>query len=68
MPVRDVRGEKGKAMTENDGYEIAYRNGKERMREEILNKLRDAKGNAMGVQRQVLTDVIEMIRKMEVRP
>lgn len=55
-------------MTENDGYEVAYHNGKERMREEILNKLREAKGNAMGVQRQVLTDVIEMVRKLEVRP
>lgn len=55
-------------MTENDGYEIAYRNGKERMREEILNKLLDAKGNAMGAQRTVLSDVIEMVRKLEVRP
>lgn len=55
-------------MTENDGYEIAYHNGKERMREEIINKLRDAKGNAMGVQRMVISEIIEMIRKMEVRP
>ena len=55
-------------MTENDGYEIAYNNGKERMRDEILNKLRDAKGNAMGLERSVLTDVIEMVRKLEVRP
>lgn len=55
-------------MTENDGYELAYHNGKERMREEVLNKLRDAKGEALGLQRAVLTDVIEMIRKLEVRP
>lgn len=55
-------------MTENDGYEIAFKNGKEYMRQQIINKLLNAKGNAMGVQRQVLTDVIEMIRKMEVRP
>ena len=60
--------EGGPTMTENDGYEVAYHNGKERMREEILNKLRDAKGKALGLQRAVLTDVIEMIRKLEVRP
>lgn len=55
-------------MNEHDGYEQAYHNGKERMREEILNKLRDAKGNAMGIQRAVLTEVIEMVKKLEVRP
>lgn len=38
-------------MTENDGYEVAYHNGKERMREEILNKLRDMKGIEMGIRR-----------------
>lgn len=55
-------------MQDYDGYEQAYHNGKERMREEILNKLLDAKGNAMGLQRSVLTEVIEMVRKLEVRP
>ena len=55
-------------MNDYDGYEQAYHNGKERMREAILNKLREAKGNALGVQRSVLTEMIEMIREMEVRP
>ena len=58
----------GSAKKEDEDIEKAYQNGKERMREEIINKLRDAKGRALGLQRAVLTDVIEMIRKMEVRP
>ena len=55
-------------MTENDGYEIAFKNGKEYMRQQIINKLLDAKGNAMGVQRMVISEIIDMIKKLVVRP
>ena len=55
-------------MTENDGYEVAYHNGKERMREEILNKLRDMKGIEMGIRRALVSDIIDAIRKLDVRP
>ena len=55
-------------MTEHDAFEIAYNNGKEYMRQQIINNLRNAKGNAVGVQRQVLADVIEIIKKLDVRP
>lgn len=55
-------------MDENTAYEQSYLNGKEYMRQSILNMLRDAKGRALGVERSVLSDVIEAVTKLEVRP
>ena len=55
-------------MTENDGYEIAFMNGKEYMRLCIINQLRDMKGHALGVERFVLDEVIKVIERMVVRP
>lgn len=55
-------------MDENTAYELAYHNGKARMREAILEKLGDMKGNTLGLPRAVLSDVIDVIKKLEVRP
>lgn len=51
-----------------EATEQAYVNGKERMREAILDRLRTLKGQEMGPRRQVISDIIEMVRKLEVRP
>lgn len=48
--------------------EMAYKNGKEAMRTAFLDKLAKAKGNALGRDRAILSDVIEMVEKLEVRP
>ena len=48
--------------------EAAFQNGKEAMREAVVDKLRDMKGRAMGKDRALLSDLIDMVRKMEVIP
>lgn len=48
--------------------EMAYKNGKEAMRQAILDKLGDAKGVSLGRDRALLSEVIEMVQKLEVRP
>lgn len=55
-------------MDENTAYEQSYLNGKEYMRQSILNMLRDAKGRAVGVERIILSDIIDMVKNLEVRP
>lgn len=55
-------------MDENTAYEQSYLNGKEYMRQSILNMLRDAKSRALGAERNVLSDIIDAIKKLEVRP
>lgn len=55
-------------MTENDGYEIAFKNGKEYMRKCVIDKLREMKDHAMGLERFVLGEVISIVQKLEVRP
>lgn len=54
-------------MTEYDATEQAWKNGAEYMREKILEKLLNAKGKALGLERSFLSDAIDMIRKLEVR-
>ena len=55
-------------MTEHDAFEIAYNNGKEYMRKCVIDKLREMKDQAMGLERFVLGEVISIIQKLEVRP
>lgn len=54
-------------MYEHDATELAWKNGAEYMREEILIKLYDDKGKALGAERRILDTIIERIKKMEVR-
>lgn len=54
-------------MNEYDATEQAWKNGAEFMREKILEMLRDAKGKAVGPARHVVSDLIDRIRKLEVR-
>ena len=46
----------------------AYQNGKNFMREEILKMLQNLKKSQLGVTRATISDVIEMIEKLDVRP
>ena len=55
-------------MDDHTSHEQAYQNGKEYMRQCILEKLYTAKGTALGIQRVVLSAVIEMVQNLEVRP
>ena len=54
-------------MYEHDATEQAFKNGVEYMRTVIIDKLREKKGRAMGAERFVLSAVIELIQKLEVR-
>ena len=55
-------------MDDNNAYEQAYKNGKERMRQAILEKLKTARGFNIGLRRWVISDIIELVEKLEVRP
>lgn len=55
-------------MSEYDATEQAYKNGKERMREVVLEKLQSMKKTAIGPARFALDDAIQAVKKMEVRP
>ena len=54
--------------SQEDDCELAYRNGKETMRSAIIDLLRTQKGIEMGTRRALLSDLIDMIRKLDVRP
>lgn len=54
-------------MYEHDATEEAFKNGAEYMRSLIIDKLREKKGRAMGPERLVLSAVIELTQKLEVR-
>ena len=54
-------------MTEYDATEQAFKNGTVYMKKQILDKLTNLKGLAMGTERQVLDAVIKIIDRMEVR-
>lgn len=51
-----------------DATEQAYRNGANYMKSLILTLLSDMKGTAMGPTRMTISDIIEKVQKMEVRP
>lgn len=55
-------------MTENDGYEQAFKNGKAYMKQQILERLKFAKQHELGVRRFIISDIIEMIENLEVKP
>lgn len=54
-------------MHEYDATEEAFKNGANYMKKKILEKLTDLKGLAMGTERMVLSAVINIIDRMEVR-
>ena len=54
-------------MYEHDATEESFKNGANHMKALILEKLTLLKGEAMGTERLVISAVIELIRKMEVR-
>lgn len=54
-------------MYEHDATEEAFKNGANYMKSLIIEKLTLLKGEAMGTERLVLSAVIEVIRKLEVR-
>lgn len=54
-------------MYEHDATEVAFKNGADYMKDLILERLALLKGDAMGTERLVISAVIEVIRKMEVR-
>ena len=58
----------GLNMKTEEATEAAYKNGKEYMRHAVLSLLCEKKGKAMGQERQVIADIIDAVRKMEVRP
>lgn len=51
-----------------DATETAYHNGANYMKQLILVMLSDMKGTAMGPARMTISDIIEKVQKMEVRP
>lgn len=50
----------------HDATERAFHNGSEAMREAIIDKLRENRGRALGLERSILGDVITLVRKVEV--
>lgn len=52
----------------HDATETAYHNGANYMKTLILVLLSDMKGTAMGPARMTIDDVIEKVKKVEVRP
>ena len=54
-------------MHTHDATEQAFKNGADYMRGLIIDLLREKKGLAMGPERLALSDVIELIQKIEVR-
>jgi hypothetical protein len=54
-------------MYEHDATEEAFKNGADFMKATILERLTQLKGDALGTERMVLSAVINIIRKMEVR-
>lgn len=61
-----LTGRKGKTMDNYTATEEAYKNGKERMREAVIDKLKYMKGKAMGSERRTLDEAIRIIQKLEV--
>lgn len=55
-------------MKEYDAYEQAYKNGKAYMKQKILERLKFAEQHEMGVRRFIISDIIEMIENLEVKP
>lgn len=51
-----------------DATEQAYQNGANYMKQLILALLSDMKGTAMGPTRMAISDIIEKVEGMEVRP
>lgn len=54
-------------MYEHDATEEAFKNGADYMKATIVERLIQLKSEAMGTERMVISAVIELIRKMEVR-
>lgn len=61
-----LTGRKGKTMDNYTATEEAYKNGKERMREAVIDKLKNMKGVALGAERRALDEAIRAVQKLEV--
>lgn len=57
-----------RCINECDAAERGFQNGKEYMRTAVIDKLTALKGRAFGRERLIYGEVIEIVRKMEVRP
>ena len=55
-------------MDDNNAYEQAYNNGKEKMRQAIIENLKRVMGFNIGLRRSVISDIISMVENMEVWP
>lgn len=51
-----------------DATEQAYQNGANYMKQLVLVMLSDLKGKAMGPTRMAISDIIEKVQGLEVRP
>lgn len=54
-------------MRNEDATEQAWKNGAEHMRRQVLDKLLSLNATTLGLSRAIINDIIDMVRKMEVR-